>query len=138
LQLNGQFERSLDLCERLMAADVEKDLPTGEAWVSVGTMRVKSTSEFYLGRYSDTIATLNELIAKFSYSVEPGIIASAYYNIACAFARLGEVGEAVKSLKKWAEVGGQFESEVVAQDSDFDSVRQHAVFRKLIRSFDSK
>lgn len=138
LHQDGQFERSLDLCVRLVSEDVEKDLPSSERSVSALTMRVKSTNEFYLGRYPDTIATLNELVAKFSYSVEPGIIASAHYNIACAHARLGEVGETVKSLRKWAEVGGQFDSDVIAQDSDFDGVRQHAVFRKLIRSFDPK
>ena len=59
--------------------------------------------------------------------------AVAHYNMSCSLAQLGEVAEAVATLRKAIELGYQDFAQIEI-DSDLDTIREHPGFLSLMES----
>jgi len=63
----------------------------------------------------------------------PDYSVSIHYNIACTYARNNQVKQAIEWLKKSVMMGFK-DWQFLKKDSDFDSIRQHAMFIDFIHS----
>jgi serine/threonine protein kinase/Tfp pilus assembly protein PilF len=63
-------------------------------------------------------------------SMDPGD-ASVLYNVACVYARLGEIEEAIDCLEK-SVTSGMGQKEWIEHDSDLDPLRSHPRFQALL------
>lgn len=61
--------------------------------------------------------------------------AQAQYNVACAWSVLGEVEHALDVLEGWAARGGVLARNWLECDPDFDNIRNHPRFTRLLQSF---
>jgi beta-lactamase regulating signal transducer with metallopeptidase domain/tetratricopeptide (TPR) repeat protein len=58
---------------------------------------------------------------------------TSYYNAACSYALAGDAPRAVAELERAIDAGwDDFDS--IVDDSDFDPIREHAAFRRLVQS----
>ena len=114
-------ERSFDQAEKAYRALVAEDPNDGASWYRLGAVLHAS------GRYEDSIEA-SRRAAGF-----PDLRASALYNVACAYARLGRTDEAIASLER-AVAAGYRAKGAMSQDADLASVRDDARFKNLIAS----
>ena len=63
-------------------------------------------------------------------AMDPGD-ASVLYNVACVYARLGEIEEAISCLER-SVTSGMGQKEWIEHDSDLDSLRSHPRFQALL------
>jgi serine/threonine protein kinase/Flp pilus assembly protein TadD len=63
-------------------------------------------------------------------AMDPGD-ASVLYNVACVYARLGEIEEAINCLER-SVTSGMGQKEWIEHDSDLDSLRDHPRFQALL------
>ena len=63
--------------------------------------------------------------------------ASAYYNAACLYSRMGNKEKAIENLRKSFELGYKHFGHI-GYDSDLDNIRDTEEFKELIRQFDKK
>ncbi len=84
-----------------------------------------------LGRSEDAIAAFDDVLARFGDSTLPALqerVASALFNKACAFAKLVRVADCVTTLTQWRDQIGKLDCAEIANDTDFDSVRDDPQF----------
>jgi len=60
--------------------------------------------------------------------------AQALYNVACAWAILGETNQALDTLEKWSRQGGVLAKNWLERDPDFDRIRSHPRYAELLAS----
>jgi adenylate cyclase len=60
-------------------------------------------------------------------------ISDSWYNIACTYALLGDLEKALDLLEQWQPRTGSDQRRWLAEDRDFDSIRKHPRFMKLMQ-----
>jgi len=60
--------------------------------------------------------------------------AQALYNVACAWAILGDADQALDALEKWSRQGGLLARNWLERDPDFDRIRAHPRYAELLAS----
>jgi len=107
-------ETWLGLRERSQAR-IEADADDAAAYGSLGM------AQLGLGNYEAAAAAY---LRQVELDFEPG---KAFYNLACASARAGNVAEAVKYLER-SQAGGVAAFDYALQDPDLENVREHPAF----------
>jgi putative intracellular protease/amidase len=114
-------EKSFDQAEKAYRALVAEDPADGASWYHLGAVLHAS------GRYEDSIEA-SRRVAGFA-----DLRASALYNVACAYARLGRTDDAIGSLEQ-AVAAGYKAKWAMTRDADLASVRDDARFKSLFAS----
>ena len=91
-----------------------------DAWNNRGVSLMK------LGIYGEAIACFDNAV-----KVKPDFF-SAWYNQARCYSLKGEFEVALKSLEKAANLNGQSYQEMAKNEPDFDNIRGHELFQKLM------
>jgi tetratricopeptide (TPR) repeat protein len=88
-----------------------------------------------LDRHDDAIATYDEVVRRFGDSEVTALqemVAMALFNRACARGAQSNAPAAIADLRLWAERIGSFDCNKIANDSDFDPIRNDPAFRALL------
>ena len=88
-----------------------------------------------LNRNKEAIAGYEHVIARYGAAPEAVLrmqVASAFYNKVCAFAQMGQVAEAITALQSMISAGYSLNLKQIADDTDFDPIRNDAVFKKFM------
>jgi tetratricopeptide (TPR) repeat protein len=96
----------------------------------------KGNSLRLLGKFEDEIAAYDDLLERFGDSAEPTLrerVAKALFYKACASARTGDVAATVDILRRWRDHSRNFDCKAVANDKDFDSIRDHPDFIAFLK-----
>lgn len=75
------------------------------------------------------------MIERYGAATEAGLrerVAMALYNKACVYARKGSAADAIMALQTMRTVGRPLDLEQIANDSDFDSIRDDPAFKKFL------
>ena len=115
-----RWAEGADLLQRAIAAGVEHSMILGQlGW-----------AQLHLGRNAEAARSYERA---FELGIPPGRSTRgvAWYNLACAYARLGETERAIAALEQ-AFGEGVNERRTYEQDSDLASLRSHPRFRALV------
>ena len=115
-----RWAEGVDLLQRAIAGGVSHSLIFGQlGW-----------AQLHLGRHADAARSYERA---FELGIPPGrgTRGVAWYNLACAYARMGEADRAIAALQQ-AFSEGLTEPETYLQDTDLASLRGDARFRALI------
>ncbi len=115
-----RWAEGADLLQRAIAGGVEHSLIFGQlGW-----------AQLHLGRNADAARSYERA---FELGIPPGRSTRgiAWYNLACAYARLGETDRAIAALEQ-AFNEGLTERRTYEEDSDLASLRSHPRFRALV------
>lgn len=115
-----RWAEGADLLQRAIAGGVEHSFILGQlAW-----------AQLHLGRNAEAARSYERA---FELGIPPGRSTRgvAWYNLACAYARLGEVDRAIAALEE-AFNEGMNERRTYEQDSDLASLRSNPRFRALM------
>ncbi len=85
------------------------------------------------------IASYDDVVRRYGESDTPALqvgVAKALFNKACAYALQGTVTKTIEALNAHAERLGHLDCEKIANDSDFDNVRDRPSFQKFLRDHD--
>ena len=88
-----------------------------------------------LGRSEEAIAVYDNVVARFGAAPEAALrklVAVAYYNKACVYARKGSVADAIRALQAMIKAGRPLRLQLIADEKDFDSIRDDPVFKKFL------
>ena len=88
-----------------------------------------------LDRSAEAIAVYDDLIARFGNSDAAALqeqVANALLNKACTWAKQGRVSACTDALDRWAEKRGGFDCDAIANDRDFDAIREQPKFLKYL------
>lgn len=94
-------------------------------------------AHYNLGVAYDERGMLREALKEYERAAEllPGY-GDAYYNIACAYARLGDIDMALKAIK-WAVARGFSDISLLRTDPDLDAIRGEEDFMRLLSGLES-
>ena len=88
-----------------------------------------------LDRRAEGIVVYDDLIARFGNSDAAALqeqVANALLNKACTWAKQGRVSACTDALDRWAEKRGGFDCDAIANDRDFDAIREQPKFLKYL------
>ena len=92
----------------------------GDAWNNRGACLMK------LGIYGEAIACFDNAV-----KIQPDFF-SAWYNQARCYSLKGDVDMALKSFEKAVSLNGKKSQKMAKNEPDFDNIRGHELFQKLI------
>ncbi|MDE5070194.1 MAG: tetratricopeptide repeat protein [Trichodesmium sp. St4_bin8_1] len=92
----------------------------GDAWNNRGACLMK------LGIYGEAIACFDNAV-----KIQPDFF-SAWYNQARCYSLKGDVDMALKSFEKAVSLNGKKSQKMAKNEPDFDNIRDHELFQKLI------
>ncbi|MGD2184308.1 tetratricopeptide repeat protein [Lusitaniella coriacea] len=113
-----RHEESLAAYDR--AIELQPNFPLASARRGIALMELQ--------RYDDAIATYN-----YALQIEPDD-PDTWYNKACCYAQQEEVYSAIESLQQAIDFNPKKFRNAARTDSDFDEIREHPLFQKLIPS----
>jgi tetratricopeptide (TPR) repeat protein len=97
----------------------------------VDVLRVMGNNLTLKGRYANGLQIDKRLVA-----LRPND-PLAHYNLACSYALLKRVDQALKSLRRAVELGYR-DFRYMREDRDLDAVRGDARFRQLLRDYEAR
>lgn len=116
------LESPLDFCGRFPK---HLDILTDEY-----KLKHLSLSGLFLGHVCFLAGLFHEAIREWLFALEHGETVDAYFNIACAYSKLGDMSNAFEYCKK--AVDRDISPDLVLHDPDLAPFRQHALYRKIL------
>ncbi|MCK0127432.1 tetratricopeptide repeat protein [Erythrobacter sp. F6033] len=113
----------------------ENDDPTLQKQVAMALVN-KGVVLTTLNRSEEAVAVYDVVVDRFGESDDPAPlehVAMALFNKACAFALQDKVTATIEALTHWRDHSGSLDCEKIANDTDFDKIRDRPTFRKFLK-----
>jgi tetratricopeptide (TPR) repeat protein len=130
----GKPDEAIIIYNDLIAHFGHSTIPALQEWVAKALFNKGMT----LGQQKkpdEEIAIYNELIARFGDSTIPALqeqVAKALFNKACVHARSDDEAAAIAGLRAWRDKLGRFDCDMVANDDDFNTIRDAPEFQAFL------
>ena len=95
----------------------------------------KGAAFIRLDRLEEAISVYDDVILGYGASTEAGLraqVAVAFYNRACAYAKMGRVAETITALQDMTKAGRPLNLKEIADETDFDPIRNDPDFKKFL------
>ncbi len=93
----------------------------------------KAYALFYLGRQDEAVEVMNKALSLTRPEYKDG----AYYNMACLYSLMGEVGTSLDYLKDCLNLGYR-DFTHIRRDTDLDNIRKSPDFEPLVAKYEQK
>lgn len=125
-----RFEDAIAIYDELLARFGDSGLPAMQKQIAMALVN-KGVALADLDRSENAIAIYDDVVARFVTNPLPVLqeqLANALFNKACALAKLSRVADCISVLEQWRDHSGALDCASIADDSDFDRVRDDPKF----------